>query len=172
MNLLDYLPSVPDFPKPGIVFKDISPLLANQKAFSYAIDQLYELSRFCEYDYILGIESRGLIFATALAQVSKTGLVLARKPNKLPMATYRESYGLEYGTDALEIQQHIIPANSSVLIVDDILATGGTVLAAANLVKKAGARVGGALVLLEIAELLGVKKLAGHSVSVKSLIQI
>lgn len=172
MNLLDYLPSVPDFPKPGIVFKDISPLLANQKAFSYAIDQLYELSRFCEYDYILGIESRGLIFATALAQVSKKGLVLARKPNKLPMATYRESYGLEYGSDALEIQQHIIPAKSRVLIVDDILATGGTVLAAANLVKKAGAQVNGALVLLEIAALLGVGKLAEQSVTVKSLIKI
>jgi adenine phosphoribosyltransferase len=172
MNLLDYLPSVPDFPKPGIVFKDISPLLANHKAFTYAIEQLHQLSLFCQYDYILGIESRGLIFATALAQASKTGLVLARKPNKLPMATYRESYGLEYGSDALEIQQHIIPANARVLIVDDILATGGTVLAAANLVRKAGAQVSGALVLLEISELLGKAKLSERSVQGKALIQI
>jgi adenine phosphoribosyltransferase len=172
MNLLDYLPSIPDFPKPGIMFKDISPLLANYKAFSYAIAQLHELSSFCQYDYILGIESRGLIFATALAQVSKTGLVLARKPNKLPSATFSESYGLEYGTDALEIQQRILPANSKVLIVDDILATGGTLLAAANLVKKAGAQVGGALVLLEISELKGMAKLAGRSVQTQALISI
>jgi len=154
------------------MFKDISPLLADHRAFSYAIAQMHELSLFCQYDYILGVESRGLIFATALAQVSKTGLILARKPNKLPSATYQESYGLEYGSDALEIQQRILPAKAKVLIVDDILATGGTLLAAANLVNKAGAQASGALVLLEISELQGIAKLTERSVQTKALIRI
>jgi adenine phosphoribosyltransferase len=172
MNLLNYLPTVPDFPKPGIMFKDISPLLADQKAFSFAIEQLYALSYFCEFDYILGIESRGFIFASALSQVSQKGLVLARKPNKLPKKVYSQSYGLEYGTDALEIQQDLLPSNAKVLIIDDVLATGGTLVAAASLVRKAGAYVTGTLVLLEILELMGGQKLAIEQIQSKSLIQI
>jgi adenine phosphoribosyltransferase len=172
MNLLDYLPTVPDFPKPGIMFKDISPLLADHKAFTYAIDQLYDLSNFYDFDYVLGIESRGFIFATALAQISKKGLVLARKPNKLPRKVYSESYGLEYGVDSLQIQQDILPKEARVLLIDDVLATGGTLVAAANLVRKSRANVVGALVLLEISELMGNNKLAKENIQVKSLIQI
>lgn len=172
MNLLDYLPTVPDFPKPGIMFKDISPLLADHRAFTYAIDQLYDLSNDYDFDYVLGIESRGFIFATALAQVSKKGLVLARKPNKLPRKVYSESYGLEYGVDSLEIQQDILPKEARVLLIDDVLATGGTLVAAANLVRKSRANVVGALVLLEISELMGNIKLAKEKIQVKSLIQI
>jgi len=172
MNLLDYLPSVPDFPKPGIMFKDISPLLANQKAFAYAINQLYGLSNVYNFDYVLGIESRGFIFATALAQLSKKGLVLARKPNKLPKKVFSESYGLEYGADSLEIQQEILPNKSRVLLIDDVLATGGTLVAAANLVKKSGSNVVGALVLLQILGLMGGEKLAKENIQSKSLIQI
>jgi len=172
MNLLDYLPTVPDFPKPGIMFKDISPLLADHGAFTYAIDQLYDLSNFYDFDYVLGIESRGFIFATALAQASKKGLVLARKPNKLPRKVYSESYGLEYGADSLQIQQDILPNDAKVLLIDDVLATGGTLVAAANLVRKAGANVVGTLVLLEIAELMGNNKLAKANIQLKSLIQI
>jgi adenine phosphoribosyltransferase len=172
MNLLDYLPSVPDFPKPGILFKDISPLLADQKAFSYAMNKLYALSDFCEFDFVLGIESRGFIFATALAQLSQKGLVLARKPNKLPNQVHSESYGLEYGRDTLEIQQAILPKNAKVLLIDDVLATGGTLIAGANLVKKAGAQVAGTLVLLEILDLMGSQKLAQANIHSKSLIQI
>jgi len=172
MNLLDYLPTVPDFPKPGIMFKDISPLLADQKAFAYAIDQLYDLSNYFDFDYVLGIESRGFIFATALAQASKKGLVLARKPNKLPNKVYSENYGLEYGTDSLEIQQEILPDKARVLLIDDVLATGGTLVAAGNLVKKAGSFVAGTLVLLEIAALNGSEKLAKENIQSKSLIQI
>jgi len=172
MNLLDYLPSVPDFPKPGIMFKDISPLLANQKAFAYAINQLYGLSNVYNFDYVLGIESRGFIFATALAQLSKKGLVLARKPNKLPKKVFSESYGLEYGADSLEIQQEILPNKSRVLLIDDVLATGGTLVAAANLVRKSGSNVVGTLVLLEILGLMGGEKLANENIQSKSLIQI
>ena len=172
MNLLDYLPTIPDFPKPGIMFKDISPLLADHGAFSYAIDQLYDLSNFYDFDYVLGIESRGFIFATALSQASKKGLVLARKPNKLPKKVYSESYGLEYGADSLQIQQDIFPNKARVLLIDDVLATGGTLVAAANLVRKSGANVVGALVLLEISELMGNNKLAKENIQLKSLIQI
>ena len=172
MNLLDYLPTIPDFPKPGIMFKDISPLLADHGAFTYAIDQLYDLSNFYDFDYVLGIESRGFIFATALSQASKKGLVLARKPNKLPKKVYSESYGLEYGTDSLQVQQDIFAKQARVLLIDDVLATGGTLVAAANLVRKSRANVVGALVLLEISELMGNNKLAKEKIQVKSLIQI
>lgn len=172
MNLLDYLPTVPDFPKPGIMFKDISPLLADHRAFTYAIDQLYDLSNTYDFDYILGIESRGFIFGAALAQVSKKGLVLARKPNKLPKAVYSESYGLEYGADSLQIQQGILPKDAKVLLIDDVLATGGTLVAAANLVRKSGGHVEGTLVLLEISELKGREKLAKENIQSKSFIQI
>jgi adenine phosphoribosyltransferase len=172
VNLLNYLSTVPDFPKPGIRFKDISPLLADQAAFSYANQALYDLSLFCEYDYLLGVESRGFIFAAALSPIAKTGLILARKPNKLPGSVYSESYGLEYGSDALEIQQNLIRPQSRVLIIDDVLATGGTLIAAANLVKKANAIVAGAIVLLEIEALQGNQRLAQAAIPVKSLLKI
>lgn len=172
MNLLDFLPTIPDFPKPGIMFKDISPLLADQKAFSYTINQLKLLSELYDFDYILGIESRGFIFASALAHASEKGLILARKPKKLPSKVYSESYGLEYGQDALEIQQNILPKQAKVLLIDDVLATGGTIIAAANLVNKVGAKVSGALFLLEIAELSASERLNKEHISMKSLITI
>jgi adenine phosphoribosyltransferase len=155
MNLLDYLPGVPDFPKPGILFRDISPLLANPDAFKEAILQLEALAQEFDYSHILGIESRGFIFGAALAHQAHKGLALARKPNKLPLASHRESYGLEYGSDSLEIQQSTLPAGARVLILDDVLATGGTIIAASQLLKKAGFEVAGALTFLEIAGLNG-----------------
>jgi adenine phosphoribosyltransferase len=155
MNLLDYLPGVPDFPKPGILFRDISPLLADPSAFKEAILRLEGLAKQFNYSHILGIESRGFIFGTALAHQMHKGLALARKPNKLPLASHRESYGLEYGSDSLEIQQSTIPMGARVLIVDDVLATGGTIIAATQLLKKAGFEVAGALTFLEIAGLKG-----------------
>jgi adenine phosphoribosyltransferase len=165
MNLLDYLPGVPDFPKPGILFRDISPLLANPDAFKEATRQLEALAQRFDYTHILGIESRGFIFATALAQQTHTGLALARKPNKLPLASHRESYGLEYGSDSLEIQQSTLPADARVLIVDDVLATGGTIIAASNLLQKAGFGVAGAITLLEIDGLLGGKILTENGIT-------
>lgn len=155
MNLLDYLPGVPDFPKPGILFRDISPLLANPAAFREAIWQMEALAQQFDYSHILGIESRGFIFGSALAHQAHKGLALARKPNKLPLASHRESYGLEYGIDSLEIQQSTLPAGARVLIVDDVLATGGTIIAASQLLKKAGFEVAGAITLLKIKGLNG-----------------
>ncbi|MBU3627187.1 adenine phosphoribosyltransferase [Polynucleobacter sp. JS-Safj-400b-B2] len=155
MNLLDYLPGVPDFPKPGVLFRDISPLLANPAAFKEAIRQLDEIAQQFDYTHILGIESRGFIFGSALAHHAHKGLALARKPNKLPLASHRETYGLEYGSDCLEIQQSTLPNNAKVLLLDDVLATGGTLVAADKLIRSAGFAVSGAITLLEITFLNG-----------------
>ena len=171
MNLLDYLPGVPDFPKPGILFRDISPLLANPIAFKEAINQLNLLAQEFNYTHILGIESRGFIFGSALAHYAHKGLALARKPNKLPLATHRESYGLEYGADSLEIQQSTLPKGAKVLLLDDVLATGGTLVAADKLIRSAGFEVAGALTLLEIEMLNGSKLLNQHQITNKSVIK-
>ncbi|MBU3617352.1 adenine phosphoribosyltransferase [Polynucleobacter sp. JS-Polo-80-F4] len=155
MNLLDYLPGVSDFPKPGVFFRDISPLLANPAAFREAIRQLDEIARQFDYTHILGIESRGFIFGSALAHHAHKGLALARKPNKLPLASHRQAYGLEYGNDSLEIQQSTLPKDARVLLLDDVLATGGTLVAADTLIRDAGFEVCGAITLLEITFLNG-----------------
>ena len=171
MNLLDYLPGVPDFPKPGIVFRDIAPLLSNPDAFRYAIHQLALLSEELEYTHVLGIESRGFIFASALAHHTHKGLALARKPNKLPLASHRESYGLEYGADSLEIQQSTLPKGARILLIDDVLATGGTLIAANKLIRSAGFEVSGALTLLEIEFLNGAQALNQHQIINRSVLK-
>jgi len=155
MKLEDYLPGVPDFPKPGVLFRDIGPLLANADAFAHTVQSLGKLSSSYSFDSILGIESRGFIFASALANHLHKGLVMVRKPHKLPPDTHQESYGLEYGSDTLEISKHILQAGSKVLVVDDVLATGGTIAAAARLVQKTGAQVAAAVCVIEIDGLNG-----------------
>lgn len=170
MNLLDYLPGVPDFPKPGILFRDISPLLANPLAFKEAVNRLDILAKSFDYTHILGIESRGFIFGSALAHHAHKGFALARKPNKLPLATHRESYGLEYGQDALEIQQSAFPKDARVLLIDDVLATGGTLIAANNLLHNAGFIVCGALTLLEISALDGSANLNKNGIKHRSVL--
>lgn len=171
MNLLDYLPGVPDFPKPGILFRDISPLLANPAAFKEAIAQLDALAQTFEYTHILGIESRGFIFGSALAHHAHKGFAIARKPNKLPLASHREQYGLEYGSDSLEIQQSTLPTDAKVLLMDDVLATGGTLIAADKLLRSAGFQVVGAITLLEIAALNGAQLLDRNNISHKSVLR-
>jgi adenine phosphoribosyltransferase len=170
MNLLDYLPGVPDFPKPGILFRDISPLLADPKAFKEAIARLDELAQSFDYTHILAIESRGFIFGAALAHHAHKGLALARKPNKLPLATHKEFYGLEYGSDSLEIQQSTLAKDARVLLIDDVLATGGTLIAADKLLRNAGFTVCGAITLLEINALKGGAILNAHGIRNKSVL--
>lgn len=172
MDLLEFIPQVPDFPKPGIVFRDISPLLAHPEAFRQAIRQLNTLADRFEYTHILGIESRGFIFGSALAYAADKGLILARKPNKLPLASHRESYGLEYGHDALEIQAATLPGEATVLLLDDVLATGGTLIAAHKLLTKAGYRVVGAMTLLEITGLNGAGLLEQHGIANRALLKV
>jgi len=171
MNLLDYLPGVPDFPKPGVLFRDISPLLADTAAFTEVIHQLDVLAQSFDYTHILGIESRGFIFGAALAHHAQKGLVLARKPNKLPLATHRQEYGLEYGQDSLELQQSTLPLGAQVLLLDDVLATGGTLIAAHELVKSAGFAVGGAVTVLEICALQGAQLLAEHQIPYRTVLR-
>ncbi|MBU3566010.1 adenine phosphoribosyltransferase [Polynucleobacter sp. MWH-HuK1] len=171
MNLLDYLPGVPDFPKPGVLFRDISPLLANPAAFKEAVRQLDEIAKQFDYTHILGIESRGFIFGSALAHHAHKGLALARKPNKLPLASHREAYGLEYGNDSLEIQQSTLPKDAKVLLLDDVLATGGTLIAADKLIRSAGFEVSGAITLLEIAFLNGNELLKQNRIRHQSVLQ-
>jgi len=152
-EILSYIRNVLDFPKEGILFKDITTALKNPKVFQAIIDNLQNLIKDLHIDYIAAIESRGYLFGAPLAYKLGAGLVLIRKPGKLPAKVYREEYALEYGTDALEMHQDAIESSKKVLIVDDLLATGGTAKAACNLVKKAGGDVVGALFLLELVAL-------------------
>ena len=150
---------VPDFPKKGIVFKDITPLLQHPQAFATTIDRLAALVPAERFDLVCGIESRGFIFGAALARNLGKGFIPIRKPGKLPWKTASESYELEYGTDTIEIHVDAAPGGERVLMVDDLLATGGTMAAAAKLVQKVGGRPVAAAFVIEIAFLNGRKKL-------------
>jgi adenine phosphoribosyltransferase len=154
---------VPDFPQPGVLFRDITPLLADPAAFRLAIRAMGE--GFSGVDHVVAIESRGFILGAPVAFELGAGLVLVRKVGKLPNATYREDYGLEYGTNTVEIHTDAINKGERVLIVDDVLATGGTVRAAANLVERLGATVVGVSLLIELSFLAGREKLEGYQVS-------
>ncbi len=127
---------IPDFPKPGIIFKDITPLLADGALYRQTIDQLKARYMNKKIDVVVGIEARGFIFASSLAYALGAGLVIVRKPRKLPYKTYKETYSLEYGTDTIEIHQDAIKPGHNVLVIDDVLATGGTVAAALELLRK------------------------------------
>lgn len=160
-ELADLIRTVPDFPKPGIMFKDITTLLRDPGGFRQTIDHFAE--RYAERGLtaIVGIESRGFIFGAALADRLGVGFVPVRKPGKLPAATLREEYALEYGTDALEIHRDALGESDRVVVIDDLLATGGTLAAAVRLVRALGADVEEAAALIELAFLPGRTALAG-----------
>jgi len=154
-QLLAYIRDVPDFPKPGIVFKDFTPLLADPGALALAVELMVNPFRGKRVDLVLGAESRGFIFGTAIAQALSAGFVPIRKAGKLPRPVHHVEYALEYGVDRLEIHTNDIPRGSRVLIVDDLLATGGTLDASQQLAQMAGADVIGATVLIELIALNG-----------------
>lgn len=162
LNLSDHIRSIPDFPKPGILFRDITTLLANPAAFREAIRQLVERLQGMEIDAIAAAEARGFLFAAPLALELNTALVPVRKAGKLPGQTVAHSYELEYGTDTLEIHADALKKGDRVLIVDDLLATGGTIEACCRLVEKAGATVVACAFLIELVGLSGAKKIAGY----------
>jgi adenine phosphoribosyltransferase len=164
MDLTKYIRDVPDFPKKGILFKDITTLLKDKDAFRESIRLLAEHFRNRKVDIILGIESRGFLFGGALAYELGTGLVLVRKPGKLPAATEKVEYQLEYGNDSLEIHRDALHAGQNVLIIDDLLATGGTSAAVAQLVEALDARVTGFGFVIELTFLKGREKLKGYDV--------
>lgn len=164
MTLEDLLTSriidVPDFPSPGILFKDISPLLGDPEAFRAAVDALVAEHRHLALDKVVGIEARGFLLAAPVAHQLGVGLVPVRKPGKLPRATYESAYALEYGTNVLSVHRDAFLPGERVLLLDDVLATGGTAAAAVRLVQEAGAEVVGVSVLLEIQGLPGREVLA------------
>jgi adenine phosphoribosyltransferase len=164
-NLKDFIRDVPDFPKPGILFRDITPMLADGPAFASAIEQLDELTKGLAYDRIIGIESRGFIFGAALAQRRQCGFVPIRKPKKLPRAVVRETYALEYGEDTLEMHEDALIKGQRALIVDDVLATGGTAEAAGRLISRSAGAVAGFAFLIELDFLSGRSRLAPHAVA-------
>lgn len=150
---------VPDFPKKGIQFLDITTGIKDAKTMQAMIDYLYDLYKDKKIDYVAGIESRGFIFGMPLAYKLGAGFIPIRKPNKLPAETIKESYELEYGTDTIEIHADAIEKGANVVVIDDLLATGGTATAACNLVKKAGGNVDSAAFIIELTPLNGAKKI-------------
>lgn len=168
MDLKAYIRDVPDFPKKGIIFKDITPLLADPKALEYAVNALAEPFRNQKVTRVAAIESRGFIFGSCVAGQLGAGFVPIRKPGKLPWTTRRNEYVLEYGTDALEIHDDALTSGDRVLIIDDVLATGGTAAAASCLVRESGATLLGVAMVIELSFLNGRAKL--NSVPVHSLI--
>ena len=163
-NIRSAIRDIADFPKPGIVFKDITPLLSNGPLFAKTIDLIAERYRGQKIDTVLGIESRGFIFGSALAYKLGAGFCVVRKPGKLPYQTHSASYELEYGKDTLEIHVDAIAANARVVIADDLIATGGTAAATAALVSKLGATVVECVFVIELAFLNGRAKLSPHKV--------
>ena len=169
LDLSSKIRDVPDFPKEGIVFKDVMPLIADAEYFHETIERLAEWARPRRPDLILGAEARGFIFGAALAYELGAGFVAARKPGKLPWETVSATYQLEYGTDSLEMHRDAVNPGSRVIVLDDVLATGGTAKAKVELVESMGGTVVGVLFVIELTFLHGRERLAGNDVH--SLIQ-
>ena len=162
----DNVRMVPDFPKKGILFLDITTAVKDAKAMQIMTDYLYNEFKDKKVDYIAGIESRGFIFGAALAYKLGCGFITIRKPNKLPAKTIREDYTLEYGTNSIEIHEDAVKAGDKVVVIDDLLATGGTAIAACNLIKRVGAEVVSTAFIIELDPLKGREKIetAGYEV--------
>jgi adenine phosphoribosyltransferase len=163
LDLRDYIRAIPDFPKPGILFRDITPLLSNPAAFRTAVVALANPFRQMKIDVVAAAEARGFIFAAPVALELNAALVPIRKPGKLPFKTIEHSYQLEYGSDTLQIHTDAVPQGSKVLVVDDLLATGGTVEACCKLVEKAGGKVVGCAFVIELLEFDGRRKISDYA---------
>ncbi len=164
MNLKDYIASIQDFPKKGILFRDMTPLLQNKEALKYALDQICDFAKNVKADIIAGPEARGFIFGTPVAYALNIGFVPVRKPGKLPRKTVEYAYDLEYGQNTLCMHEDAIKKGQKVVIIDDLLATGGTVEATIKLVEKLGGEVVGCAFLIELDELHGREKLKNQKV--------
>ena len=166
----EHVREVPDFPKKGILFLDITTATKDAKSMQYMTDFLYEQFKDEKIDYVAGIESRGFIFGAAVAYKLGAGFVPIRKPNKLPAKTIKEEYSLEFGTDSIEIHADALKEGDRVLVIDDLLATGGTALAACNLVKRIGAEVVASAFIIELDPLKGREKIEATGVKVVSML--
>ena len=169
MDLSKFIRTVPDFPEPGIMFRDVTTLFAEPQAFKAMIEQFNQQFNGVDIDYIGGIDARGFIIGAALALTREIGFVPVRKKGKLPYDTISEDYALEYGTATLELHTDAVSAGAKVLVVDDLIATGGTAITAVNLFRKLNANVIGCAFLVDLPELGGADKLRSIDVSVTSL---
>jgi adenine phosphoribosyltransferase len=160
-----YIRSIPDWPKKGVLFRDITPLLADPEAFAAAVDALCDGFAGIGVEYVAAVEARGFIFGAAVARKLGVGFVPIRKQGKLPFKTESVSYDLEYGTDTLEVHSDAIRRGEKVLMVDDLLATGGTMAAACKLIEKIGGQIAGITFLIELGELAGREKLRAYSIN-------
>ena len=166
----EHVRQVPDFPKPGILFLDVTTALKDAKAFEKSMKFLYETFKSEKIDYIAGMESRGFIYGAALANMLHVGFIPIRKPNKLPAETISEDYTLEYGTNTIEMHKDAVKKGDRVLIVDDLLATGGTAVAACNLVHRAGGEVVAAAFIIELNPLKGREKIEARGIRCVSML--
>lgn len=164
MDLKKFIRDIPNFPKEGIIFKDITPLLKDAEAFKEAIDKMIEYYRDAEFDYIAGIEARGFLIGAPMAIKMGKGFIPIRKPGKLPADILSKDYDLEYGSNRIEIHRDAISPGDRVLIIDDLLATGGTIAAAVELIEELGGQVAGIGFLYELSELKGRDLLTGYDV--------
>ena len=164
LDLREFIRDIPDFPKPGIVFKDITPLMASAEALDAAVVQLADLARPLKPEVVIGAEARGFLLGPALARELGAGFVLSRKPGKLPHETVSAEYELEYGTDSLELHSDAVAAGARVLVHDDLLATGGTAKALCELVETVGGTVVACGFLIELSFLRGRERLTGYDV--------
>ena len=171
MDLKDFIRSIPDYPKKGILFRDITTLIKNEKAFSYTIDQIVTSSKNFEVDKVAAIESRGFVFASAVSYILKKPFIMLRKKNKLPADTFSVDFELEYGNATIEVHKDSIKKNDKVLIIDDLIATGGTAEASAKLIEMSGGKVSGFIFVINLFDLGGCKNLEKAGFKVKNLIE-
>ena len=169
MNLKNYIRSIPDYPKKGILFRDITTLIKDEKAFAESIDQIIERSKKFNVDKIAAIESRGFVFASAVSYLLKKPFIMLRKKNKLPAETFSVDFELEYGTATIEVHKDSIEKNDSVLIIDDLIATGGTAEAAAKLIEMSGGNIAAFIFAINLFDLNGSDNLVKKGYQVESL---
>ena len=171
MNLKDFIRSIPDYPKKGILFRDITTLIKNEKAFAETIDQIVEKSKKFKFNKIAAIESRGFVFASAVSYILNKPFIMLRKKNKLPAEVHSVDFELEYGTATIEVHKDSISENDSVLVIDDLIATGGTAEAAAELIKISKGNVAAFIFVINLFDLGGCDNLRRNNFSVESLIE-
>ena len=171
MDLKDYIRSIPDYPKKGILFRDITTLIKDEKAFPNCIDQIVQKSKNFNFDKIAAIESRGFVFASAVSYLVKKPFIMLRKKNKLPAEKYSVEFELEYGKATIEIHKDSIKKNEKVLIIDDLIATGGTAEAAAKLIKVSEGNVAGVIFVINLFDLGGCDKLVESGYEIQNLIE-
>ena len=171
MNLKEYIRSIPDYPKKGILFRDITTLIKNDKAFAESIDQLIDRSKQYEFNKIAAIESRGFVFASAMSYLLKKPFIMLRKKNKLPADVHSIDFELEYGTATIEVHKDSFSENDKILIIDDLIATGGTAEAAAKLVEISKSKVAGFIFVINLFDLGGCDNLLKKGYKVENLIE-